>query len=408
MGWDCGAANCSLIGQVCGGRDGKAADCGRCRLASRSPSLRPIWPANVWALIRFLQTASAVQHIVCFADFLKKINERYANDPKCGFLYERRNVAAPAAAAPAAEPSVESDESEKKKPKVSREKGLETPSVGFVFEDSSPVPPAAAAEPSDDSSDERPNPNPPEARPKRNPRVNDGALSSLRSAGIEIGIKWADDCLFAADRGVLVVREAVSQLEAGELVYDAAFPEYSKLGNQALGLRLLSAKGKFVGLLDMLKNVVWEFRWLRWPFAKRFEIRFYTFLATLPSCPAQDHHIDHTDVRVWSLIVCIGFCAREVRFVVDGVEFAVILYPGDAVLFRGDTCHFGGPSGSNHRCAADAPCRAEAEGKELSVSKYCVEFAMHCYVVVEMPELKLPAFDWQQLGVFTFPCRTGE
>ena len=277
-----------------------------------------------------------------------------------------------------------------------------------MFEDSSPVPPAAAAEPSDDSSDERPNPNPPEARPKRNPRVNDGALSSLRSAGIEIGIKWADDCLFAADRGVLVFREAVSQLEAGELVYDAAFPEYSKLGNQALGLRLLSAKGKFVGLLDMLYDVVRKCRCLKWPFAERFEIRFYTFLATLPTCPAQDRHIDHIDVRVWSLIVCIGFCAREVRFVVDGVEFAVILYPGDAVLFRGDTCHFGGPCGSNHRCPADAPCRAEAEGKELSVSKYCVEFAMHCYVVVEMPELKLPAFDWQQLGVFTFPCRTGE
>jgi hypothetical protein len=284
---------------------------------------------------------------------------------------------------------------------------MQTPSVGFVFEDDSPVPPAAAAEPSDDSSDERPKPNPPpERRPKRNQRVN-GALSSLSKSGIEMEIKMIDYCRFAHDRCVLVLREDVDQVVAGEYVHDAAHLEYSKLKNQASGLRLLSVKGNFDGMLRMLDGLVYRFGSLAWPFADGFEIRFYTFLATLPTCPAQDPHIDHTDVRVWSLIFCIGFCAREVRFVVDGVEFAVILFPGDAVLFRGDTCHFGGPCGTNCRCPADAPCCAKEDGKKLSLGKFCVEFAIHCYVVVEMPELNLPAFDWAKLGQFTFSCPRG-
>ena len=349
----CGAANCSLIGQVCGGRDGMAADCGRCRLASRSPSLRPIWPANVWALIRFLQTASAVQHFVCCADFLKKINERYANDPKCGFLYERRNVAAPAAVAPAAEPSVRSDESEKKKLKVSREKG---------------------------------------------------PFSTLANAGIKVCFKSPRLNHSFAKEHVLVRTEALGTDQALEYAYLTVNVPFGKLGRQELSLRLLSVKQEQVFVLEELINMLGRFRSLDWPFADTaFEIRFYTFLCTLPGCPAQDEHLDHTDVRLWSLIVCIGLCIREVRFIVDGKEFSVILNPGDAVLFRGTLCHFGGPSGTKCRCRADDPCRAEP-GKKLSVNLRCVELALHCYVVVKMPELKLPPFDWVNLGESVFGC----
>jgi len=158
---------------------------------------------------------------------------------------------------------------------------MQTPSVGFVFEDDSPVPPAAAAEPSDDSSDERPKPNPPpERRPKRNQRVN-GALSSLSKSGIEIEIKMIDYCRFAHDRCVLVLREDVDQIVAGEFVHDAAHLEYSKLKNQSSGLRLLSVEGEFDGILRFLEGVVYRFGALAWPFADRFVIRFYTFLATL-------------------------------------------------------------------------------------------------------------------------------
>jgi hypothetical protein len=135
---------------------------------------------------------------------------------------------------------------------------MQTPSVGFVFEDDSPVPPAAAAEPSDDLSDERPKPSPSEARPKRNPRVN-GPLSSLRKSGIVMEIKMIDYCRFAHDRCVLVLREAVDQIVAGEHVHDAAHLEYSKLKNQASGLRLLSVKGEFDGMLRLLRGLVYRF-----------------------------------------------------------------------------------------------------------------------------------------------------
>jgi hypothetical protein len=97
-----------------------------------------------------------------------------------------------------------------------------------------------------------------------------------------------------------------------------------------------------------------------------------------------------------------------VRVIVDGKEFAVVLSPGDAVLFRGTVCHFGGASGTSCRCPGfgDAPCRAE-KGKLLSVSMGCVELALHCYVVVDRPRLGLPAFDWAKLGSFVFSCPHG-
>ena len=344
-------------GLACGGRDGKAVQCGRCRIVigSRSPPLRRIWPASVWARIRFLQTASDVPHIVFVADILRKINEANAKDPKLGFLYAPRNVAGPAAAAPAAEPSVESDESEKKKkPKVSREKGR---------------------------------------------------FSTPATAGIKVSFKMLIKPNHSFANGDVLVRtEALSLVEALEYAYQTVNVTFGKLGNQDLSLRLLSVKQEDGRVLDELIDMLGMFRSLDWPFADTvFEIRFYTFLCTLPGCPAQDEHLDHTDVRLWSLIVCIGLCIRELRFIVDGKEFSVILNPGDAVLFRGTLCHFGGPSGTKCRCCADDPCRAE-HGKKLSVNLRCVELALHCYVVVQMPHLNLPPFDWVNLGKSVFGC----
>ena len=234
------------------------------------------------------------------ADILKKINEANALNPKFGFLYAARNVAAPAAAAPAAEPSVESDESEKKKkPKVSRE---------------------------------------------------EGRFSTLANAGITVSFKMPRFNHSFAKGDVLLRTEALNTVEALEYAYLTVNVPFGKLGNQDLGLRLLSVKQNQRCVLDELICMLGLFRSLDWPFADTdFEIHFYTFLCTLPGCPAQDEHLDHTDVRLWSLIVCIGLCIRELRFIVDGKEFSVILNPGDAVLFRGTVCHFGGPSGTNSK-----------------------------------------------------------
>jgi hypothetical protein len=303
-----------------------------------------------------LQTASDVPHIVFVAEILKMINEANAKNPRLGFLYAGRNVAAPAAAAPAAEPSVESDESEKKKkkkPKLSREKG---------------------------------------------------PFSTLANAGITVSFKMPRFNHSFAKGDVLVRTEALSLDDALDYAYQTVNVPFGKLGNQELSLRLLSVKQKERGVLAELICMLVLFRSLDWPFADTsFEIRFYTFLCTLPGCPAQHEHLDHTDVRLWSLIVCIGLCIRELIFIVDGKEFSVILNPGDAVLFRGTVCHFGGPSGTKCRCCADDPCRAE-HGKALSVNLRCVELALHCYVVVQMPHLNLPPFDWVNLGKSVFGC----
>ena len=276
----------------------------------------------------------------------------------------------------------------------------QNPSVGFVFEDLALVAPAPTA----GSPDERPKRKRASERLKAKPEVvsAESAFSSLSKSGISLGIEELDSRCVYADGLVVVCRAALSHVEAADLGYDAKLPVYAKLGNQESGLRLLSEKSEMGSILKCLWEVLGMFSKEWWPY--RCQIRFYTFLATLPGCPAQDSHLDHTDIRVWSLILCIGFCMREVRFIVDGKEFAVILHPGDAVLFRGNICHFGGPSGTNCSCPADAPCCAAA-GQVLSVCKYCVELALHCYVVVDI--FGRPPFDWAKLGAAVYGCPHG-
>ena len=295
-----------------------------------------------------LAAASDVQHSVSCAGLLSLINEQIRKDPKRGLVFKGSS---PVAAAPTAVPSVESA---KKKPKV---------------------------------------------------EVAKGPFSSLANAGIEIKFKLSALSESSAGGEVLLASEVLTTKEAYERAFEVVHSSFGKLGNQDGGLRLLSEKQDRGYVLDELRRIMKTFTqgFGGWPFRK-YEIRFFTVLCTLPGSPAQDKHTDHTDPRVWSLIVCIGLCIREVRFIVDGKEFALMLSPGDALLFRGTVCHFGGPSGTNCRCGTDRPCRAES-GKELSVSVACVELALHCYVVVDIAGR--PPFDWAKLGKAVFGCPHG-
>ena len=260
--------------------------------------------------------------------------------------------------------------------------------------------PAAAATTAEPSGEQ------PKKEPKGEVASAKSRFSSLANAGISIGIKRPpgnrqfDDL---ADDGDVTVAWEVLRGDALLYANDAVHLKFGRIWNQKKRLRLLSVRGDFKGILEDLEKIVQDFVDPDSRFKGPFQIRFYTYLCTLPGCPEQDEHVDHTDPRVWSLIVCIGACYREVTFIVDKKRVTVTLTPGDAVLFRGSVCHFGGPSRTNCRCPATDPCRVE-KGKELSVSLGCVEFAMHCYVVEDRPDLRLAPFDWDSLGRDVFSC----
>ena len=271
---------------------------------------------------------------------------------------------------------------------------MQIPSVGFLFENSAPVAAPPTGEP------------PVRRRTTRKPKAAsaEGPFSPLANAGIEIDFKMPRLPDTLAGGRVLVSCEVLRPEQAYDYAFQTVSLRFDRLGNQEKALRLLSARQAEEDVIDKLNFILRvKFGGMGWPFHDCFQIFFYTFLCTLPGCPAQDEHIDHTDPRVWSLIVCIGYCMRELRFIVDGEEYVVILSPGDAVLFRGSVCHFGGPSGTNCRCRAADPCRA-VSGKKLSVNLRCVELALHSYVVVEHPDSDLPRFDWRKLGKDVFSC----
>jgi hypothetical protein len=350
-------------------------------------------------------TVLLVQHSVLCAELLRRLKEHHTKDPRAGFLFESlEGRGLPAAAASAEPPVARKVERKQKKRKVAPAKRPFSclTNAGITIDTKSPQPDeenvaaATTGEP------------PARRRSTRQPKVAgaEDPFSPLDNAGIVVEFKTVVNYVLAGG-SVFVSYEVLSPEKAYEFAFETVWLQFSRLGNQDKALRLLSERQDLKDVTNVLYSILRQwFGGTGWPYADCFEIFFYTFLCTLPGCPAQDAHIDHTDPRVWSLIVCIGLCMRELRFIVDGEELVVFLSPGDAVLFRGSVCHFGAPSGTICRCRAADPCRAES-GKQLSVNLRCVELALHCYVVVEPAGSVLPRFDWRKLGkdVFTCPAR---
>ena len=90
-----------------------------------------------------------------------------------------------------------------------------------------------------------------------------------------------------------------------------------------------------------------------------------------------------------------------VKFRIGGREIPVRIAPGDAVIFRGDVCHFGGASATECACVdAEASCRCV--GSAVSVNPDCVELAMHAYIITT--QAGDDAFDGGTLGEEVPPC----
>ena len=357
-----------------------------------------LWGHDMWRARTPPWTVFLVQHSVVCAEYLRRLKEHHTKDPRAGFLFEPLEGRGPPAAAASAEPVARKHKKRKVAP---AKRPFSSPAnAGITIDNESPKldEENVAAPPTGEP--------PVRRRTTRQPKVASakGPFSPLANAGFVVDFKKPRSYDVLAGGRVFVSYEVFSPELAYEYASETVWLEFARLGNQDKGLRLLSERQVLKDVTNDLNFILRQkFGGIGWPYADCFEIFFYTFLCTLPGCPAQDKHIDHTDTRVWSLIVCVGYCMREVRFIVDGEEVVVILSPGDAVLFHGSVCHFGGPAGTNCRCLAADPCRAES-GKELSVNLRCVELALHCYVVVEHAGSDLPRFDWRKLGKDVFSC----
>jgi hypothetical protein len=222
-------------------------------------------------------------------------------------------------------------------------------------------------------------------------------LPSLRLAGFKLELKGAggdEACRALAGGLVLHVREVLTEGQVSEATEAALGATYGKLGNQPTGHRLLSGKQQDLNLQAVIRERAGQLRAARW------EVRWYTFLLTLPQCPEQERHLDHTDPRVWSMIIGLGVNRRLVWFRVGGELIPVFVGRGEAVFFQGSVCHYGGASTTPCGCPASDRCRC-ADGRVVADLR-CLELGLHAYVV--MDDEGGAEFDWAALGETTDGC----
>ena len=203
-------------------------------------------------------------------------------------------------------------------------------------------------------------------------------LPSIKQAGFKLHRKGAGGdgaCRELAGGRVVHVREVLTEGGVSEATEAAMGATYDKLGNQPTGHRLLSRKQQNQRLQAVIRDRAVQLR------AARCEVRWYTFLLTLPQCPEQKRHLDHKDPRVWSMIIGLGVNRRLVWFGVGGELIPVFVGRGEAVFFQGNVCHYGGASTTPCGCPARDRCRW-VEG-QVEADLRCLELGLHAYVVME-------------------------
>jgi len=197
---------------------------------------------------------------------------------------------------------------------------------------------------------------------------------------------------------VLVARRAMGAEQVAEATEAALKCTYNILENQEGKRRLLSGRCYGSPSLPALRRLAEQHLGGG---GVTIEVPWLAHLLTMPGCKRQRRHRDHRNRRVWSIIVALGLNPRVVKFRIGGREIPVRIAPGDAVIFRGDVCHFGGASATECACVdAEASCRCV--GSAVSVNPDCVELAMHAYIITT--QAGDDAFDGGTLGEEVPPC----
>jgi hypothetical protein len=222
-------------------------------------------------------------------------------------------------------------------------------------------------------------------------------LPSRRTAAFKLYRKDAgvDGACRELDGGrVFHVRDVLTEEQVLEATEAAMGATYERLETQPTGHRLLSRQQQNQHIQSAVRIRAERLR------STRCEVRWYTFLLTLPLCPEQIRHLDHKDPRVWSMIIGLGVNRRLVWFRVGGELVPVFVGRGEAVFFQGNVCHYGGASTTPCGCPSTDRCMW-VDG-EVAADLRCLELGLHAYVVME--DEGGAVFDWAALGQSTNGC----